>query len=71
MTLAGKQVLEARIKSFVWRLGAVLVAAALNWLTTEITTWHLSPEWVTLAGLLLGELTKYLNSNVPWLRTQA
>jgi hypothetical protein len=70
MTPAQRQVLEARVKSFLWRLAAVMILAALNWLTEEITRWGLSEQWVVVLGLLLGELTKYLNSNVPWLRSQ-
>jgi hypothetical protein len=70
MSPALRQVYEARIKSFLWRLAAVMVVAGLNWLSQEITTWSLPTEVVAVLGLGLGELTKFLNSNVPWLRDQ-
>ena len=70
MTLAERQVLEARIKSFCWRLGAVMAIAGLNWVSQQALTWHLSNEWVVIIGLLAGEITKFINSNVPWLESQ-
>lgn len=65
-----KEVIISRIKSFLWRAAGFLLVAFLNWLSNEITNWGLSAEWLTVAGLLVGELTKYLNSNLPWLRQQ-
>lgn len=70
MTLAQKQVLESRIKSFLWRLGSFLVIAGLNWISKDITNSGLDPAWVTIIGLAAGELTKFLNTNLPWLKTQ-
>lgn len=56
------QVLVTRVKSFAWRLGVFLVIAAVNWAVQDVTNWGLSPEWVTVVGLVGGEVTKYLNS---------
>ena len=54
--------LVKRIKSFAWRVGMIAVAAAIDAALTNIGVLEL-PVWaVGLAGLLLGELSKYLHN---------
>jgi hypothetical protein len=53
----------ARLKSFVWRLGCVMVVAGINFLSQKLTTVGLDPAIVTIAGLLLGECTKWVTDH--------
>jgi hypothetical protein len=51
-----------RFKSFLWRGGAVATAAFLNFAVANVADLGLpTPVAVTL-GLILGEVTKYLNT---------
>lgn len=54
--------LVKRAKSFGWRIGVYLTIAAVNYVVEDVTSWGLSPEWVTAVSLVGGEATKYLNS---------
>lgn len=53
-----------RLKSFLWRAGAVMLVAGLNYLSENIGQFNLSPQMVVFAGLVLGEITKALNNAV-------
>jgi hypothetical protein len=54
--------LVKRIKSFLWRAGAVGVAATFAYATQDIQSLQLN-EWQTVVlGLVLGEISKYLNT---------
>lgn len=50
-----------RLKSFAWRLGMVLVAAAVNFLLKDFASLELGTNTTVVAGLVLGEVSKYLN----------
>ena len=61
MTQENKALLKKRFKSLLWRLGGMIVAVVLNWLTTNIGLFNL-PMWATgMVGLVIGEVTKMLN----------
>lgn len=51
-----------RLKSFAWRLGSYLAVAALAWISDNIGLLELSPMFTTIIALVLGEVTKALNS---------
>jgi hypothetical protein len=54
--------LSKRVKSFAWRLGAVMTIAGVAYLQQNITNFEL-PGWTVLVGgLILGEITKALNN---------
>ena len=57
--------LVKRIKSFLWRLGSYLVVAALAWISDNIGLLELSPMLTTVIALVLGEITKALNTPKP------
>jgi hypothetical protein len=58
-----KELLLKRIKSFLWRLCSVMLVAGLSWISQNITGFGL-PDWaVAGVGLLIGEITKWINSN--------
>lgn len=54
--------LKARLLSFIWRLGAYLVVAALAFIQQNLTDFEVSPTVIALLGLVCGEITKYLNN---------
>jgi hypothetical protein len=47
-----------RAKSFLWRLAAYLITAALAWLADNIGLLELHPAITTIIALGLGELSK-------------
>ena len=52
-----------RLKSFAWRALCVAVVAGLGFISSNLNLLEL-PDWsVVLAGLILGECTKWLNNN--------
>lgn len=53
---------STRLKSFLWRAGAVGLVAVVGYAQTEITTLELSDTAIVLIGLVLGEVTKALNN---------
>lgn len=54
--------LTKRIKSFFWRLGSYLAVSAVAWMSTNIGLLELSPMITAVLALVLGEITKALNS---------
>lgn len=51
-----------RLKSLLWRVGAVAVVGAISAVSSNLNSFDLDPRIVVLVGLLLGEVTKYLNN---------
>lgn len=51
-----------RLKSFVWRLAMVGVAAAFAWAADNVGLLQLTPMQTTFLGLIFGEVSKYLNT---------
>jgi hypothetical protein len=54
--------MNKRIKSFLWRLGAYIVVAALAFIVKNISELELPDVVVMLVTLLSGEATKWLNT---------
>ena len=57
-----KELLIKRLKSFAWRLGAMIVVAGLTFIADNLGLFGLSPQVQVVAGLILGEITKALNT---------
>lgn len=57
-----KEVLITRAKSFVWRSCMLLIVVALDFASQSLGLLDLNPESVVMVGLVLGEVSKYLNS---------
>lgn len=57
--------LAKRIKSFLWRLSAVIAVMGVEFLADNIGLFGLSLEVQVVLGLILGEITKYLNTSQP------
>jgi len=54
--------MKNRLLSFAWRLGAYLVVASLTWMADNLGMLELPPHITTIIALILGEITKYLNT---------
>jgi len=53
--------LMKRVKSFTWRLGALLVVTALAYVSDNVGMLELSPMATAVIALLASEGTKYIN----------
>ncbi len=49
-------------KSLLWRFGAVLTVAALDFVAANLGLFNLPIEAVGIVGIILGELTKQLRT---------
>ena len=54
--------LKKRLLSFAWRLGAYIVVSALSFIVQNLGDFSLSPAVNTFIALVVGELTKWLNT---------
>jgi len=53
--------LSKRLKSFAWRAGMMFIAGSLDVTVNYVSDANLDNQWTVIVGLLLGELSKYLN----------
>ena len=60
-----KEKLKSRLRSLAWRAGGMLVVMGLNFIVTNVGLLDLSPLIVTLVGLMVGEVTKFIKINLP------
>jgi hypothetical protein len=56
--------MKKRLQSFAWRSGVMLAVAVLNIVSTNIGLLELPSQYVVVIGLVLGEVTKYLNTTI-------
>lgn len=56
------QTLEKRLKSLAWRAGMMTLAFFLAYVADNLGQLDLDPGMVTIAGLVLGELSKHINN---------
>lgn len=56
--------LVKRLKSFAWRVGMVTLAGALAGIAQYLDILALSPFMTTIIGLALGEVSKYVNTQI-------
>lgn len=64
MTSELKLVLLKRVKSFLWRLGGLIVVALLAFIGEQLELFNLPLAWIALITLFINELTKFINSNL-------
>lgn len=57
-----KELLIKRSKSFAWRLGGMLAIALLSFIADNLGLFGLSVEVQVVLGLIVGEVTKWLNT---------
>jgi hypothetical protein len=53
-----------RLKSFGWRTGMMILAFGVAFAMDEIKMLELEPVMVTVIGLILGEVSKFLNTEL-------
>lgn len=53
-----------RLKSFAWRLGMMVLAFVANYISTNLAGLELSPTTTVIAGLILGEISKFLSVEI-------
>lgn len=58
------EILLKRLKSLAWRVGMMTGAFVLSAIANNLGVLELSPEATTIIGLVLGEVSKALNSRV-------
>lgn len=63
MTPENKIIFNKRFRSFLWRLGGIIAVAILNLIADTIGLFDLAPSAVVVVGLIVGEITKYVNTN--------
>ena len=51
-----------RFKSFYWRMGMMVLAGFIDLTLQSLTDLMLSPTTTVVLGLILGEISKYINS---------
>lgn len=54
--------LKKRSKAFAWRLGMMIAAAVVAFVAENLGLFNLPPQLVVVLGLVLGEVSKYLNN---------
>jgi hypothetical protein len=62
MTKKQKTIYINRLKSFAWRTGMMVLALFIDFTATNLELFELPPEAILVLGLLLGEVSKYLNT---------
>lgn len=53
--------LVPRLKSLAWRIGMMSVAMLIDFSLTNLELFNLAPQVTVVLGLVLGEVSKYLN----------
>jgi hypothetical protein len=53
---------SSRVKSFLWRLGSMFLSGGINAISTNIAGLDLGSNGTVILGLILGEISKHLNS---------
>jgi len=62
MKEANKIILIKRLESLAWRLGSLVALSLVNFLAANLNLFDLQPQVVVILSLILGEITKVLNS---------
>jgi len=57
-----KTVLRKRVESFIWRTAMMVLAVSIDFTAENIGLFNLPPETTILFGLILAELSKWLNT---------
>ncbi len=54
--------LKSRFKSFAWRTGMMILAGLVDFTLQNLTDFQLGTQTTVITGLVLGEVSKFLNS---------
>lgn len=53
---------KKRLQSFAWRTGMMVLAVGVSYAMSEVKLLNLDPSITVIIGLILGELSKFLNT---------
>jgi hypothetical protein len=53
---------KKRLQSFLWRTGMMVLAVVVTYAMSEIKLLNLNPTITVIIGLILGEVSKFLNT---------
>lgn len=59
-----KYQLTKRVYSLVWRVGMMVLAVVLDWALVNYTALNIPPQFTVLLGLVLGEVSKAINTEL-------
>ena len=62
MTTENRIIIINRLKSFAWRATAMIAALSLDFALQNLGLFDLPPQATIVVGLILGEISKYLNA---------
>jgi hypothetical protein len=62
ITEENKTILIHRVKSFLWRFGSYALVSVIGLLAENLNLLELDPKVIALIALVLGEITKWLNT---------
>lgn len=55
---------QKRLESFLWRTGMMVLAVGATYAMSEIKLLSLDPTLTVILGLILGEISKFLNQEL-------
>lgn len=58
------EILVKRLKSLAWRIGMMTLAMAVAFALDNLSEFNLSPQLTIILGLVLGEVSKWLNVDI-------
>lgn len=64
ITPENKVILTNRTKSLLWRLGMMVIAVVVDFAAANLELFVLPNSVTVIIGLVLGEVSKYLNKGV-------
>lgn len=64
MVEENKSVLRKRFESFLWRAGMMVASLGVKFILENLGLLSISPQVVVFAGLVLGEVSKYIDTKL-------
>ena len=55
-----------RFKSFAWRAGMMILSFTVDQILENLTSFNIPKEYVVIAGLILGEISKYISAEIQY-----
>lgn len=60
--------LKNRILTFLWSAGLMSIAWGIDYMASNLGLFNLSPELVTIIGLVAAQITKYIRNSISYNR---
>lgn len=55
-----------RLKALAWSIGMMTLAIVIDWAIKNITMFNIPTEYTVLLGLVLAQISKYLNNEYQY-----